>query len=915
MKIKEAPRKSFFAKLKLTPKKIFKYLSILFVIGVLQLCFFVLIVVSTQSELALASIKNILSNKANFIYSTAKYHVKSLFSEEESININIKHLNFQRLSYERQMALDGNIKKASRDKGMSNFTYVPAKIDYKGKSYNVKLRLKGDRKDHYDDESKWSFRVRLKGDKTLFGMKIFSLHKPAMKNYIHEWIYHKALEREDVLSLRYKFVNVMVNGKNLGTYALEEHFDKLLLEHRKRKDGPILRFNEDFGHAYKLSVSPIDPYTKGKWTATPDMLKQLEHAVSLLESFRQGKQKVSDVFDVKKLATYFAVTDMMASHHGAAWKSMRFYYNPITSRLEPIGFDGHYGATMPASHISSEIGINPESTWVYSLYGEWFRMFFNDMKTIDQEFIYEYVSALKRISEKSYLDELFVDLDKELEKNLTTIHNDFPLFSDHLHVIGPDPFYFNKEVYYNIQKVNDNLFKNHNQLLRAYFGGVNKGKLTLEIGNLQSLPLEVRFIQLGDTRLYPKVTTFLSSGKTIKTDKSVPTYLKIKALITGGRVTKAVAHVPKYLNFSFDLPSDFKWLDQNVKDMVVTYSIFGQEEFRTVQVYPWSFLKQGFEKDDLMRKKANIEEFEFLDINKADKTISVKQGNWVVDKNMIIPSGHKVIARSGTSLNLKNKSSIVSYSPIEFIGTKENPVKVFSDGTGGGILVLNTSETSTIKNTIFENLSNPAWGSWSVTGAVTFYKTDVNIESSEFNSNRSEDGLNIVRSSFTINTTIFNNAQSDALDVDFSSGKITKTNFKNIGNDAIDLSGGSVVMKNIIIDGAGDKGVSVGEGNDSGGEYLSIKNTAIAVASKDNSILKLNYVDISNSEIGLTVFQKKSEFGAGTIIANKVSIIDTEIPYLVEKNSTLIKDNDKVVHSKKNVSELLYGAVYGKSSK
>ena len=40
-------------------------------------------------------------------------------------------------------------------------------------------------------------------------------------------------------------VDVTVNGKDLGIYALEESFTKLLLESSKFREGPILKFLED----------------------------------------------------------------------------------------------------------------------------------------------------------------------------------------------------------------------------------------------------------------------------------------------------------------------------------------------------------------------------------------------------------------------------------------------------------------------------------------------------------------------------------------------------------------------------------------------------------------------------------------------------------------------------------------------
>jgi hypothetical protein len=156
----------------------------------------------------------------------------------ERITIDINHEDFMRLAYQREMALDTGILMSSSD------DFVPASIRYGDQSVNVRIRLKGDFLDHLDTD-KWSYRIEVRGDNTLFGMKQFSIQHPKTRNYIYEWIYHQALKREGVISLRYKFIDVTLNGKDLGIYALEEHFEKRLIEHNQLIEGPIVRFNEN----------------------------------------------------------------------------------------------------------------------------------------------------------------------------------------------------------------------------------------------------------------------------------------------------------------------------------------------------------------------------------------------------------------------------------------------------------------------------------------------------------------------------------------------------------------------------------------------------------------------------------------------------------------------------------------------
>ena len=56
---------------------------------------------------------------------------------------------------------------------------------------------------------------------------------------------HQIFKDEDILTTRYGFISVKLNGKSLGIYAYEEHFDKQLLEYNQRREAPILKFNEE----------------------------------------------------------------------------------------------------------------------------------------------------------------------------------------------------------------------------------------------------------------------------------------------------------------------------------------------------------------------------------------------------------------------------------------------------------------------------------------------------------------------------------------------------------------------------------------------------------------------------------------------------------------------------------------------
>ena len=188
---------------------------------------------------------------------------------------------------------------------------------------------------------------------------------------------------------------------------------------------------------------------------------------------------------------------------------------------------------------------------------------------------------------------------------------------------------------------------------------------------------------------------------------------------------------------------------------------------------------------------------------------------------------------------------------------------------------------------IFKNLSTPRKNFWELTGAVTFYESPVEIKQCQFINANSEDGLNIIRSAFSISNSLFESTLSDALDIDFSKGEIINSFFHKAGNDAIDVSGTSISLRNINIGNAGDKGIIVGEGSKLTMNQIFIDNCKIGIAAKDLSEIRGKDISISNSIAGIALYQKKHEFGPSLAHLKKVTIKKTKHKHFIESASEL----------------------------
>jgi hypothetical protein len=193
----------------------------------------------------------------------------------------------------------------------------------------------------------------------------------------------------------------------------------------------------------------------------------------------------------------------------------------------------------------------------------------------------------------------------------------------------------------------------------------------------------------------------------------------------------------------------------------------------------------------------------------------------------------------------------------------------------------------------------------------------VKIIRSVFKDYTSEDALNIIRSVFSIENTLFSNTYGDALDSDFSQGIIVGSHFKNIGNDGLDISASSIDVSDTTFYQIGDKAISVGEKSDVFVENISIENTIIGVESKDLSQIYGDHVSISNAQIGYALYQKKPEFGPANInITNSEMEGYIGLDYLMQNDSTLELNNQKMrERSKKKETLLIDKLIIGETIK
>lgn len=321
----------------------------------------------------------------------------------------------------------------------------------------------------------------------------------------------------------------------------------------------------------------------------------------------------------------------------------------------------------------------------------------------------------------------------------------------------------------------------------------------------------------------------------------------------------------------------------------------------------------------ILSSEISLDFLNYFKYSNDSNSIFLKKKNTTLGKKIIIPKGLKVVLKAGETIDLIRSSSILSYSAFNINGEIDKMVKVTSsDSTGEGIHILQNKDSTKINYLDFSNqfslYDTLKYNHQSLPSAFTVYGGKVTINNSDFKDLKSEDAVNLFRCKFKIGNIKIENTFSDAFDADFCTGFMKNCNFINCGNDGVDISGGRLEISESKFLNIKDKAISAGEESKLKASKCMIQNSSMGIISKDLSVVESIENKLLDCEIGYCAFQKKGEFGPAEILSTSDEITNCLLNNLIEYNSNLTFDGEKIRVFQNNVIDYLYGKKYGKAT-
>lgn len=762
----------------------------------------------------------------------------------ETLYIDIAPRDFAQIEAKRAEALERWILLTGAE------DFVPATLRLGEQTLPVRVRLKGDWADHvaYD---KWSFRIETRNNTYLYGMQVFSIQDPSMRTYLHEYAFLEALRAAGVLGVRYDFARVALNGETKGIYALEEGFSKELLESQQRREGLIIRYSEDLLWTarafYDEQVIPaaleqffiIDDFQSGRIDSSPTLAAQRDTAIGLLRGFLAGDLAAPEVFDLERMGKFLALVDLWSAPHSLIWHNLRYYFNPVTARLEPIAFDN--------DPFSPELDFEKVGLALENFYA-------------DPHLQAAYVKALAEVSQPGYVDALEAQFGPRYAALRAALAPEFGA-----EVLTPPWEWLRRRQELNRQRLApiQTTYAYRVRPADVAAGATPAGTLVLEIGNLLDLPVEVVAVRVDGVEL-PAKRAWVDAASLPFTVSPLPAEPEVLALRALPPDAAALPYVRLQLPVTATATADVQLLTR----------VWGLTATLTQTVLPATPLPlSASPRPAAPTLEAALARHPYLQPAAEAGWLMIPTGTWDISGTLVLPAGYGLQLGPGTTLRFGAEDFLLTSGPLLFQGTAEAPVTLRpQDGVAWrGIAVLEAGAPSFWQHVVVENTDAISLDGWMFTGAITFYRSPVRISHSRILGTRAEDGLNIMRAPFEITDTEFAGTASDAFDADFADGAFERCVFRDIAADGIDISGAEVTVREVRFYNLGDKALSVGEGSRMTAEDIFVDGADFGLASKDRSHLTATRVTLRNIQIaGLAVYIKKPAYGPATMTATAV---------------------------------------------
>jgi hypothetical protein len=464
---------------------------------------------------------------------------KSLFVKTDRINLEFDPDDVQYL--EKCLQQQGN-------EGNSRKEFIAVGVRCNRVKAKARIRMVDSLPGFKIDSTQFAFGVRMKAADSILGMRSFLLLPLVPGPYMGYWFFQEILKHACSLSVPEKrVIDLSINSKSLGAYcAWEIKDDRWFIGNENDLPRTTVTMND-----YFLSVNDSQAIGRAQTPVSTEC-----NECTMLKAYMLKQAKAGNVFDIKRMARMVAVLDFCGYKYTTAFSRIRFEFDEDKRIFIAVGFDFSFPLKPRSLFYTSKLMKSafkgkPEALSL-SEYDSLYAGFF-----ADTGFSAEYVRVLDSIvgpeRYQAFIESIRPDFNVQMKK----IYKTNPGFS------SPDFSVLDKNQEYLLKQIHPP------QAIQAYFKAWDSvsNMLTLQIGNIQALPVKILSIQKGHLR-----------ADRIGPQEAVG--------------PKAPFDFIDFKEFQFKMPGKFDRKTNIIDSLRVLYSLYGASRIEYEPIIPWTYLDE-----------------------------------------------------------------------------------------------------------------------------------------------------------------------------------------------------------------------------------------------------------------------------------------------------------------------------------
>ena len=802
--------------------------------------------------------------------------------------------------------------------------YAKAKLEYGSSTYKVELRLRGQRYWHLGAEQK-SLKVRLPKGELLDDHRVFNLINDSSPMVIGEHMILEAARTYGVLTPQTRYARVRMNATDLGVFQYETQPDESLLRTNDRVPGSIysgdLTSNGDSWELWKSTKPWKKPAASSQDSAVQEDFSELARLLGKVRSasYREFNDFLRHEIDLDKFAMFDAIDVAFGGDRHNFRQNQKYAFDPYRGRWEPIAwsFEGFRDdprfnlveypllirlkmapgylvrrnrllyeflvgegsfASLQSRGVKTLIDLAPELRtdpfWdAHRLLGRvdsYHRRMVRPMTMerailVFQSELVTYRQRARQLMRALEKNPLYVRWARAPESNDSPPGRAERALGEHTE---PTKLRTRLELF-----IDGHSGAQLNRVGVTVSGDCANGQVRLLRGDQVLATAELPDdLALVNTRLVPAVGIVrqADSGSAEGAIRTEP--------------------IPQAYEFSLESACPISDIEVHASQLTTQSHIVAQPvSDEIVSRLPRSRRHADdaldFEVGEVAPHPWELEPEERV-------LVTLGPGRIAIAETRVFDVHERVEVLPGTRIEMGPKASLVFLGPVDFRGTRANPVEIARAGNkpwGGIALQGEETRGSRLSFVKASGGSRPSWRLVKYTAMVNVHDTkEITIQNCEFKENAGQG--DVVHAAYVedleVSDSMVVDASNDAWDLEFVKGKLRHTGAVNVGDDALDLMASQIEVADSTLVGVEGNGVSAGEESRVTLLHSVISDAKVGILAKNASRVNAYGVLLFRNETGVRVYQRTVRYSGD-------SVVNADDLFSVQTKKKVVKRDDK----------------------